>query len=282
MIQDPCDTSVITPLGLSAQTIINGGTYTWTFTEAVIAIETANEGQNLCGARTYKVYMPGGTTTEVTGDWMTLTDDGAGNYELTASPIDDTLVGQSPLDLVLEILLPSQPNHVGIQETLTVTVDAATCDCSLITWDNPASASTLTVGVADTTSNTITIPEATVNAASQTAVPEIRVCAITTPCDLTYTNALVNVDLGALPAFMSVSGTTLTVTPTTSAHLGTWPLQLTQTVSSGTSPVFEAIIVTVDCTLTDVADPGNPATQTYYIYDPTMTIDLTALGTVYT
>ena len=93
MIQDPCDTSVITPLGLSAQTIINGGTYTWTFTEAVIAIETANEGQNLCGARTYKVYMPGGTTTEVTGDWMTLTDDGAGNYELTASPIDDTLVG---------------------------------------------------------------------------------------------------------------------------------------------------------------------------------------------
>ena len=213
---------------------------------------------------------------------MTLTDDGAGNYELTASPIDDTLVGQSPLALVLEILLPSQPNHVGIQETLTVTVDAATCDCSLITWDNPASASTLTVGVADTSSNTITIPEATVNSASQTAVPEIRVCAITTPCDVTYTNALVNVDLGALPAFMSVSGTTLTVTPTTSAHLGTWPLQLTQTVTSGTSPVFEAIIVTVDCTLTDVADPGNPATQTYYIYDPTMTIDLTALGTVYT
>ena len=31
-----------------------------------------------------------------------------------------------------------------------------------------------------------------------------------------------------------------------------------------------------------MADPGNPATQTYYIYDPTMTIDLTALGTVYT
>ena len=31
-----------------------------------------------------------------------------------------------------------------------------------------------------------------------------------------------------------------------------------------------------------MADPGNPDTQTYYIYDPTMTIDLTALGTVYT
>ena len=42
------------------------------------------------------------------------------------------------------------------------------------------------------------------------------------------------------------------------------------------------MVVTVDCTLTAVADPGNPATQTYTIYDPTMTIDLTALGIVYT
>ena len=38
----------------------------------------------------------------------------------------------------------------------------------------------------------------------------------------------------------------------------------------------------MDCTLTSVDDPGNPATQTYYTYDPTMTIDLVALGVVYT
>ena len=44
IVEDPCDTSVITPLALSAQTITNGGTYTWTFNEAVIAVETANEG----------------------------------------------------------------------------------------------------------------------------------------------------------------------------------------------------------------------------------------------
>ena len=72
-IIDPCDTSTITPLTLAARTIVNGGSYTWTFTEAAIEIETANEGKMLCGARTYKVYMPGGTTTEVTGDWMTIT-----------------------------------------------------------------------------------------------------------------------------------------------------------------------------------------------------------------
>ena len=101
VVEDPCDTSTITPLGLSAQTIVNGGTYTWTFTEAVIAVETANEGQNLCGARTYKVYREGGTSTEVTGDWITITETSAGNYELVASPIDDTLVTGGALDLNL-------------------------------------------------------------------------------------------------------------------------------------------------------------------------------------
>ena len=101
VIQDPCDTTVITPLALSSQTIANGGTYTWTFTEAVLAIETANEGSNLCGARTYKVYMPGGTTTEVTGDWMVLTETSTGNYSLVATPISDALVTGSQLDLVL-------------------------------------------------------------------------------------------------------------------------------------------------------------------------------------
>jgi len=225
--------------------------------------------------------MPGGTTTEVTGDWMTLTETSTGNYSLVATPTSDALVtGQ--MSMVLEILLPTQPNHVGIQEALLVEVAAATCDCSLITWDLPASAAALTVGVADTSSNTVIIPEATVNSASLLASPEIRVCASTTPCDVTYTNALIHVSTGSLPTFMSVSGTTLTVLPTLAAHISAWTLQLTQTVLSGTSPVHDAVVVTVDCTLTDVANPTNPATQSYTIYDPTMTIDLTALGVIYT
>ncbi len=81
---------------------------------------------------------------------------------------------------------------------------------------------------------------------------------------------------------MSVSGTTLTVLPTTAAHIGTWVLQLTQTVASGTNPVFDAVTVTVDCTRTAVENPGYSTTITYYIHQPTMIIDLTALGVVYT
>ena len=194
----------------------------------MIAIETSNEGQNLCGSRQYKVYMPDGTT-EVTGDWMTLTEVSTGSYELVANPIADSLVTGSALSLVLEILLPDQPDHVGITETLSVFVSAATCDCDLITWDNPGSPNTLTVGVADTTDNTVELTEATYNVASTTATPAIRVCAtdVSTECVLTYSNTLIHVDTGSLPSFMSLSGTTLTVLPTVAADLGTWELQLT-------------------------------------------------------
>ena len=225
--------------------------------------------------------MPDGTT-EVTGDWITITETTTGNYELVASPIDDTLVTGFSTDLVLKTTLPTQPNHVGITETLAVTVTAATCDCNLLTWDLPGAAETITVGVSITTSNTVTVPKATVNEASKTATPAIRVCATTTPCVLTYTESLINVSESALPSFMTYDDTTLTILPTTAAHLGVRTLQLTQTVSSGTNPVFDAVVVTIDCTLTSVDDPSNPSTQTYYIYDPTMTIDLTALGVIYT
>jgi len=82
----------------------------------VIAVETANDGTKLCGAREYKVYMPNGST-EVTGDWITIieTPSGSGTYKLKASPIDDTLVTGSVTNLKLKTKLTSQPNHAGIE-----------------------------------------------------------------------------------------------------------------------------------------------------------------------
>ena len=110
--------------------------------------------------------MPDGTT-EVTGVWITITEDASGgSYKLKADPIDDTLVTGSATLLKLKTTLPSQPNHPGIEEILSITVTAATCNCDLITWDNPASAATLSILVAATTGNTVAVPEATVNVAS--------------------------------------------------------------------------------------------------------------------
>jgi len=264
---------------------VNGAVYEWTFTEAKVAIEVANDGTNLCGARSYKVYMPNGST-EVTGDWITITEtpSGSGTYKLKASPIADALVTGSVTSLKLKTKLTSHSSHAGITETLAVTVTAATCNCELLTWDNPAAAATLSLGVAASSSNTVTIPEATINNASKIATPAIRVCA-TVPanvCALTYTSSLVKKGTAALPSFMSVSGTTLTVLPTLASHIGVFTLTLTQTTASGANPVHDAVVVTVTCTLTAVANPTNPATQTYNIYQPTMTIDLATLGVAWT
>ena len=68
---------------------------------------SANDGTKLCGDRLYKVYMPDGTT-EVTGVWITITEDASGGtYKLKADPIDDTLVTGSATNLVLKTTLPS-------------------------------------------------------------------------------------------------------------------------------------------------------------------------------
>ena len=259
IILDPCNTSVITPHALSAQTIVNGASYEWSFNEAKIAIETANENKKLCGARLYKVFMTDGTT-EVTGDWMTVTETpaGSGKYKLKASPIKDSLVTGSALTLKFKTTLPTQPTHPGITEDLLVTVVDATCNCDLITWDNPQSIpATLSILVAANSGNTVTIPEATINVPSKTATPAIRVCAKAPKngCAETYTSALVEKTSGSLPNWMSVSGTTLTVTPTKGDHIGVWTMKLTQTTASGADPVFDAVKVTVTCTLTAVANP---------------------------
>lgn len=128
------------------------------------------------------------------------------------------------------------------------------------------------------------MPVAAINVPSQTATPAIRVCA-TVPanvCGLTFTNSLVKKGTGALPSFMSLTGTTLTVLPVAAGDIGVWTLELTQTTASGADATFDAIVVTVTCTLTAVANPANPATQSYTIYQPTMTIDLVALGVIWT
>lgn len=272
---DPCDTATMTPLALSAQTIVNGDSYTWTFSEAVFDVETANEDQRYCGTRQYNVYLSDGVT-EVTGDWMTLTGDYLTGYTLVAEPIDETLVTGASLDLVLKITLIDQPDNAGYTETMAVEIIHATCDCSLLLWDNPAMEN-LSVSVSFV--DTLTIPEATVNVPSRSTTPAIRRCYDDSPCDETYTTDLVDVATGSLPGFMDYTGTDLTVTPTVAADIGTYELQLTMTTTAGTSPVYIAVTVDIPCTITAIENPASPATQTYYVYGANFEIDLSA--TVY-
>jgi hypothetical protein len=43
--------------------------------------------------------------------------------------------------------LTGQPNNPGYYEQIDLEIQQAVCDCDLLTWDNPASATEITVAV---------------------------------------------------------------------------------------------------------------------------------------
>ena len=145
---------------------------------------------------------------------------------------------------------------------MTVQVTAANCDCNLLTWTNPATA-TDTINVGDS-SKTMTIPLATVNEASKTTSQEIKSCYPNSACAETATWSLVLLEGDAAlstTGFITAAGDskTMTVHPTAPAHIGTWSIKATQATASGADPVYTAFIITVGCTITAVASPSPPA-----------------------
>jgi len=65
--------------------------------------------------------------------------------------------------------------------------------------------------------------------------------------------------------------------------MGTWTIRVTQTVaytSNGTTAniVFDAVTITIGCTITSIPNPSPPTTGlTYVLYDPSLSIDLTTI-----
>ena len=278
---DPCTLTTIHDVTVNPITMILGATETQDFQEATVQTETDNGGLDLCGAKTYLMV----DASDNAISWMPIT--GSGPYTITASPTDESLVG-STLDYYLKITFTNQasyPNPVK-RMSLPVTITAATCNCDLLTWDNPSIVSaSVEVALGPLTVN---MPTATQNEASKTTTPEIRKCfANSGTCGFTSTWAATHVDSGLLPDFIVQTGTTneLIVTPTTSAHMSTtgWTLQVTQTVtydSHGTSVdiVFDGVTITVGCTITGVPNPSPPTTGlTFTLYEPTLAIDLNSI-----
>ena len=177
------------------------------------------------------------------------------------------------------------PNHAKKYTALSVQVTAATCNCNLLTWDNPSQV-TKTINVGIQSPESVTIPPATVNGASKTASQEIKTCYLgQNTCDETSTFSLA-LSTGATLAstgFITVSNDskTLSVKPTGPTHIGTWTIKATQNTASGPNPVYTAVVITVGCTITNIASPAAPTSPTfklsYNIYDTALTIDLSTI-----
>ena len=98
--------------------------------------------------------------------------------------------------------------------------------------------------------------------------------------DETYTLAAVEKGQASLPDFITHSNGVLTVTPTTSAHMGTWTIEVTQTNTNGSDNTWDAVAITVGCTISTItpdAAPTSPTTTlTYVLYATPMLIDLSS------
>jgi hypothetical protein len=239
-----------------------------------------------CGDRDYAIYETDTSASPLT--WITVTKDtpALDTHTITANPDDVALVTGGQLTLKLRITYPNYPSHAGKWVDLPITITQADCDCELLTWDNPSRTDT-TIDVGVGSAQTVSVPVATVNTASKSASQEIAACYLNSgSCVETSTYTLLLADGSALPAFITpnADNTALDIYPTVgSTDIGVWSIMMTQDTASGANPAYEAIQLTVGCTITDVASPTAPATAngwtlTYYIYESDLTIDLSTIA----
>ena len=191
-----------------------------TFSEVTDSIEVANNIDTLCQARSYTLLESDQTTA---ASFLALTGNVDTGYTITASPTEDSHVGTHTFKLKTELDSYSGNSNSPHYTDIPVVVTSAACDQSGLGWLATAQV-TATVDVA-TGPTTVNITPYTVDTASKTATAVMRACGGT--FDETYTLAAVQKGQASLPSFITHSSGVLTVTPTTSAHMGTWTIEVT-------------------------------------------------------
>ena len=144
---------------------------------------------------------------------------------------------------------------------LTLTINPATCDCSLITWDNPT-LQTKTTGLMITPVLVVALQLAVANEASKSATPAIRACYKNGgTCPLACTFTVQDKATGTLDgsnSFMVLSGNNLTITPTVSSQIGTKTLTITQIPTIRSPFTYDHVALTVTCTIIRMDVPTVP------------------------
>jgi len=103
--------------------------------------------------------------------------------------------------------LADNANYPKADKNFVLFISEASCNCNLITWDNPARLD-LSTGLMTSPADTLSFVKATANEASKTASPAIRACYRNgASCPLSATIAIVDDATNTLDAsFMSVAG----------------------------------------------------------------------------
>ena len=147
-------------------------------------------------------------------------------------------------------------------------------------WDTRA-ADTIDAPVG-TGATTYTFTDPTPTASAYDATPAMRACQSGgTTCAVTGTYTAVTMDDdSSLLSWITLSGTTLSLEPTDGALRAANPynVKVTFTPDFGSNaPTYTALVITVTCEITSFTVAGAPSTQTYDIFSPTKTVDLTGI-----
>ena len=136
-VTDPCRTSVITPITLTTPwEMVLGTIVQQSFTEAPDSAATAHGTATICGPRLYQVLDATNTASVL----VNVSDLGSGNYKLIATSSDELYEGNQSLTFRVTFAnypLTANAAYPKADTPFVLKVIPATCDCSLITWDNP-------------------------------------------------------------------------------------------------------------------------------------------------
>ena len=128
-------------------------------------------------------------------------------------------------------------------------VNGAVCDPTALAW--VATPQVVTQIDVSTGPTDVSITPYTVDVPSKSSTPQMIAC---TSFDETFT--LVAVDKAnpsQLPDFITHDGNgKLTVTPRDHRDIGVWTIQVTQDPVNGVTSVWDAVKITVDCTVTSI------------------------------
>ena len=169
--------------------------------------------------------------------------------------------------------------HPTKDYTVAVTVVAAACDCSLITWNEPENLPLIMDAMVVTTPATQTLLEAGPLQSSLTSTSGARACDhANDECNYAYTIQAQIPGGSNLPSWLVYTRPNLVATPVLAEHIGIHYVELVQVRSdaSAVKTVYKAAKITVGCTILTWTAPTMP-TQTeasYTIFGADMTIKL--------
>ena len=246
-----------------------------------VASTTYGDGLNTCGARSYEIT----DSTGKTPSWVTAVSTGAdaGKFIIRVSIDDESYIAKSPHNMLIKVGFANYPAsadalHPTRTFPFTVNVQAATCDCSLITWNDPKNIPVIINASVVTKPTSQVLLEAGPEQSSLTATSGARACNhAKDECDYKYTIVAYMKDKSPLPSWITYKQPTLTVTPTLSEHMGDRFVSLEQVrISNGVKTVYTAAWIKVACEILTWTPPTMPtiAQATYTVFDPDFTITM--------